>query len=313
MDQQTTTEHAPEASVEDRIGQLFAERVAKAPGKAPAEPQEAPSEPVTASEPQEAPEEAASEASTVEEVFELEVEGEKYALPKKLEKGFMQERDYTQKSQALAEQRRAVELIQQEQQLAKLQEEFRTSTQNEQQQLQALEYVLSQPVDWNALSADEAFRAKMKLDGWREQKAALEKAIGEKRRDWESKQTEAYRKLVHDSLETIGKRIPGWGPSLAKQVTDHALSEGYTDHELRRANIDPRLAVTLWKAQQYDALKAKATPTPSTAKVVKATSTNPMPPQVKDKLNFRKAMQKAKPGSPEARKLVEARAAKVFG
>lgn len=261
---------------EDRIASIFGG------GDEPAETQEAASE-------TEAPE----GEPPAEEFFELEIEGEKFQLPKKLEKGFMQEKDYTQKSQTLAEQRRAVELQHQQAHFTQLAEQFKTDTSQENQQLQALEWAISQPVDWNSLTTEQALRQKLQVDMWRDQKVQLEKSIDSKRQDWERKQHETYAKLVRDSLELVAKRIPGWGPELAKAVTEHALGEGFTDTELRKANTDPRLAVTLWKAQQFDALKAKATPTAQSIKAVKTTPTNPMPQRVREDLNFRKVAQKA--------------------
>src|SRR6185312_13074674 len=111
METQTQTEQAPAASVEDRIANIFGAE----PPKKQAVPQQAPvqEEPAQTEEPQAASEEQPSEeesAAPAEETFELEIDGEKFVLPKKLEKGFMQERDYTQKSQTLADQRRQIEL-----------------------------------------------------------------------------------------------------------------------------------------------------------------------------------------------------------
>lgn len=315
--EQAAAPAADSRSIQQRIG-AWLSTPSDAPKPEPKQVAPAPeqaAEPATDQVPDttEATSDEAPAESTAPPFEEVEFEGKTYQVPPELKEAFIRQSDYTKKSQSLAEQRRSMELLQQEQQLAKLHQEFQTSTQAEQQQLQALEYVLSQPVDWGSMSTDELLKAKVKLDGWREQKAALEKSIGEKRKEWEGKQSEAYTKLVRESLDVVGKRIPGWGPALAKQVTEHALSEGYTDHELRRANTDPRLAITLWKAQQYDSLKAKATAVPQTAKAVKTTATNPMPAQVKDQLNFRKQVARTEGKPAERRALVEQRIQNIFG
>ncbi len=206
-----------------------------------------------------------------------------------------------------------MEVLQQESHISRLAEQFKTDTAQEHQQLQALDWALQQPVDWKSMSTDDALRYKLQLDGWRDQKTALEKSIGEKRKDWEGKQHEAYSKLVNDSLAVVAKRIPGWSPAVAKTVTDHALSEGYTDHELRRANTDPRLAITLWKAAQYDKARQSAQPAVAQAKAAKVSSSTPMPADVRTKLNFRKAVARTEGKPTERKAAVEARVMEIFG
>lgn len=250
---------------------------------------------------------------TAPEFEEVEYEGETYQVPPKLKEAIIRQSDYTKKTQEVADQRRTLEVLQQESHMARLQEQFQKDTAQENQQLQALEWALQQPVDWKSMSTDDALRYKLQLDGWRDQKSALEKSIGEKRQGWEKKQHEAYTKMVDDSLAVVAKRIPGWSPAVAKSVTEHALSEGYTDHELRRANTDPRLAVTLWKAAQYDKARSSATPAVAQAKAAKVSSSQPMSPQVKSQLAFRKTIAKTE-GNPIQRKAaVEARVMEIFG
>ena len=80
MEQESNATEQPVVdSVEDRVGRLLGEQT------------EAEPEAVTAEE------------QTEPETFEFEYEGTKHTLPKQLEKALMQERDYTQKSQQLAE------------------------------------------------------------------------------------------------------------------------------------------------------------------------------------------------------------------
>lgn len=294
-----------DSATEDRIASLFGGGDPE-PSE-PAQPAEAASEP-----------EGEPEAAPAEETFELEIEGERFTLPKKLEKGFMQERDYTQKAQTLAEQRKAVELAQRNAHFEQMRSQFATETHAEQQQLQALEWAIAQPVDWGSMTTEDAFRRKIQIDAWKDQKAQIEKALDGKRQEWDQKQQESFAKLVKESLDVVAKRIPGWGPDVAKKVTEHALSEGYTDTELRKANTDPRLAVTLWKAQQFDALKSAARPTAITGKAVKTTPTNPMPAKVREDLTFRKVAQKAQTDtkyakSGEFRQALDARIASKFG
>lgn len=323
METQTPTEQAPQASVQDRIGSIFERAIggdkpaAPKQAKSPVPQQEAPPEteaqaPEAASEEEPvAADEAAEGSAPAEETFELEIEGERYVLPKKLEKGFLQEKDYTQKSQTLAEQRKNAELVLEQARVARLNEQFAAETTQEQEQLRALDWALQQPVDWNSMTTDEAFRRKLQLDQWKEEKSRIEKGLGEKRQQFGHKVQQEFQRLRQQSIEQITKRIPGWNEATAKAVREHALSTGLTEAEVNSI-IDPRHVEILWQAQQYNQLKANARKTVVDAKTLKTTPSNPMPQHVKEKLNYRKQLQKAPMHSPERRHVVEDRVAAIF-
>src|SRR6185369_7772790 len=97
----------PEQSVEDRIASRFGET----PKEQPAEEAEAPAE----------------------DLFELDFGGEKYQLPAKLKESFMLQKDYTQKTQEIAEQRRAYEHTSELAKSAQLERAFHESIGAEQQ------------------------------------------------------------------------------------------------------------------------------------------------------------------------------------
>lgn len=315
----TSEQAAPVAdsqSIEAQVGAWLAgpERTMKKapPPQQPPQPSDqVPEEQGATSEEPTAPE--AEGEPTAPSFEEVEYEGETYQVPPKLKEAIIRQGDYTKKTQEVADQRRTMEVLQQESHISRLAEQFKTDTAQEHQQLQALDWALQQPVDWNTMSTEDALRYKLRIDGWRDQKTALEKSIGEKRHDWERKQDETYRKIVNDSLSVVAKRIPGWSPAVAKSVTEHALSEGYTDHELRRANTDPRLAVTLWKAAQYDKARQSAQPAVAQAKAAKVSGSNPMPSDVKTRLNFRKAVARTEGKPTERKATVEARVMEIFG
>lgn len=320
METQTPTEQAPVASVADRIGNIFDRAFGEKP-PAPKEaktptPQEAPADTQTedtetaSAEGEEGSQEPKA-AAPVEETFEIEVEGERYVLPKKLEKGFLQEKDYTQKSQTLAEQRRNAELVLEQARLARLNEQFAAETTQEQEQLRALDWALQQPVDWASMTTDDAFRRKLQHDQWKDEKARIEKGLNEKREQFGKKAQEEFAKLRAQSLETIRKRIPGWTDATAKAVREYAIDKGLTEVELNSI-LDPRHVEILWEAQQYRMLQSTAQKTVQAAKTVKTTPSNPMPQQVKEKLNYRKTLQRTAPNSPERRRVVEDRVASIF-
>src|SRR5688572_2818611 len=97
-------------------------------------------------------------AETVEELFELEVDGETYALPKKLEKAVMASRDYTQQKQKVSDRERQYEVLHEQAKIANFRQAFETDNADSLQKLRAYDAVLAQPVDWSTMSTDEALR-----------------------------------------------------------------------------------------------------------------------------------------------------------
>lgn len=267
-------------------------------------------------EPQETAQEtdAPSEAQESEpETFEHEVEGEKYVLPKKLEKSLMQERDYTQKSQQLADQRRSVELKEQQFRTRELESKFHNDVSAEIRQMQLIDEVLKQPVNWQSMGTDEAFRHKIQLDDLRTQREQISQTVSQKYNQFREQQAKEFQALQNKTLEVVRQRIPNWNDTTAKEVTEHFRSRGLTDADFNLFNSNAEFIQTAWESMQYRKLQAKAKPTVEQAKSVKTTSSNPMPKDVKDRLSFRKAMQKAKPGTQERRHLIEDRVANIFG
>lgn len=313
---QQVVEQGPAPSIEDRAAAAFTNFMGfeqkpqmKAPQPEPEQSTEAP---------EAAPEGEVSDtdqtAPTAEEFFEFEMEGQKYQLPKSLEKAVMQERDYTQKSQKVAEQRKTWETLNEQARIANMRTEFEKEVAQEYQQLQAFDAVLSQQsqIDWGSMSTDEIVKRKIQLDTWKEQRDAIRQGLERKYQEWTGKRDEAIKSLRQKAAETAATRIPGWNEATQKAVREHALTEGYTEAELEQAGLDPRHWVTLWKAREFDQLKAKATKTVSEVRSVKTTPSNPMPQHVKEKLAFNKQVQKTAPNSSERNKLVEQRAASLF-
>jgi hypothetical protein len=289
----------PAPSLEDRLGAMMGVPEDPPEGEASAEPQGQ-------------PEEVQAEAPA--ETFDLEVDGEKFTLPKKLEKGFLQERDYTQKTMALADLRKSVEVHHDTLKLASAETEFRKSIEPELKQLDRLDSYLEQAksMDWASMSTDDLIRNRAQLDQIRDQRESLQKTISGKEQEWGQGQAQKLAEIKARSLEIIKRSIPNFSPEVAKEVREHALSQGYTDSEL--ANIfDPRYAIALWKAQQLDSLKSKATAAVKDAKPIKTGPSNPMSKATQEKLGYRKALQQTEQGSPERKAAVSNRIASIFG
>lgn len=250
-------------------------------------------------------------APAVDETFEFEMDGEKYVLPKKLEKAVMQDRDYRQKTMSISEKEKNYELLNEQARVSHMQRQFETEIAKELQQIQAYDAVLNQPVDWNSMTPDDRHLKDLQIRQWEKERAQLERQIQGKHHEWSQKTEAALKNLQTKANELIAKRIPNYSDATWKTVSEHAKNDGYTESELKLI-IDPRHKVTLWKAQQFDEMRAKATKTVADVKAVKTTSNNPMPQAVKDKLSFRKQIARAAPGTPEYRQAVEARVGSLF-
>jgi hypothetical protein len=286
-----------DSGVEDRIASIFGNNE--------------PDEPQDTEQPQET--EAASQ-EPAEETFELEHEGEKFVLPKKLEKGFMQEKDYTQKSQSLAEQRRTLEHVQQQMRIAQQGAEFQQSVKAEQQEIFSIDSELKQlsHVDWSSMTTDQILKIKLRVDQLKDQRDNVTKQLETKQQQFTALQQQQIQQLQSQSTDIVRKAIPAWNEQVQKEVREHALNDGYTAEEIG-AIFDPRHAITLWKAAQYDKAKSQAKPAIQQAKIVKPGSSNPMSERTKQDLAFRKAVKANKPESREYKRALEDRIGAKFG
>lgn len=322
MDTQVA-EQAPTPSVEDRLNAILTGqgkptvKSAQPPAQQTQEEQEteAPTPEQTDTGDEAAGDEVKDHVATAEDVFELEVDGEKYALPKKLEKALMNERDYTQKSQKNSEMRKQLEHLHETTRVQTLQREFENSIAPDLQQLRAYDDVLkdARNLDWANMPSDELMRRRAQLDQWKGQRDEIAQQLQVKYQQWSGEQQKAIEGLRSKASELAAQFIPNWSDNTKKAVRDHAISDGYTETELSTAELDPRHWKTLWKAQQFDLLKSKASKTVADVKQVKTTPSNPMPKEVKEKLAYRKEIQKHKPGSREQQQLVQQRIGKIFG
>lgn len=298
-----------EASVESRIESALFGTPKPKPAPVAAAPEEQQQAPID--EQVESPEAEEQSAPAQEETFEFELDGQKYALPKALEKAVMQQRDYTQKTMSVSEKEKNFEFLHEQARVSNLRSEFQREAAQELQQLQAYNAVLSQPVNWSEMSTDDAFRKKIQIDQWKDERAAVEKQLQAKYQQFEHKANSTIAELKAKGDELVSKRIPNYSNESWKAITEHAKKDGYTEAELSQI-LDPRHKVTLWKAQQFDELKAKATKTVTDVKQIKTTSANPMPQHVKDNFAFKKALARTATNPAEQRRVVEAKIGSIF-
>src|SRR6185312_15162431 len=181
MGTETAEQPVPDSapSIEDRIGAAMG----------------IPPDPEVGDEP--APEVEAEAETPEPTTFEIEVDGEKFTLPKKLEKGFLQEKDYTQKSQSLAETRRLLDVQGEQLKISAAEAQFQQQIAPELQQLGMLESLISQAqkLDWAQMPTDELMRKRIELDSLKDQRNELAESIQGKQQEWGAKQVQALNEL----------------------------------------------------------------------------------------------------------------------
>lgn len=204
------------------------------------------------------------EAPEVDDSEEIDHEGEKYKLPKKLadewKNGRLRQQDYTVKTQDLAKQRTEFEAAQQE---------FVARQQFQQQHIQAVAKVMAiderleqfQKLDWNALTDADPVQA-LKLDRQmrelQQQRAQQVDGLQQSQAKLTFEQQQATARRQQEAREELSKDIPGFGTAeVQKQLLEVGKAAGYKQEELASVQ-DPRAVKLLHKAYLYDQLIAKA-------------------------------------------------------
>lgn len=217
------------------------------------------------------------------EEVEVEIEGEKYIVPKKISDRFIQHADYTRKTQDLAEMRRVAAA---EREMTVVAKAFDQATQQERQHLSLLDAQIAQyqNVNWGQMETQDLLRTRAQLDQLKEARAEIAKAVDAKRADLDAKIKSHTQEALQAGQRYIEQKIKGFDDSKKKQLLDYGLSEGYTQEELSKV-IDPRVVVSLWKAAQWDALQASnpviTKRAQQAAPVVRPGATQPQPSRVK--------------------------------
>jgi len=213
----------------------------------------------------EASDEADAEYSEEEEIeqpkpkYKVKAAGEEIEVDEEeLIKGYQQGIDYTKKSQALAEQRKAVEA-----ERIHL-EQVKQERQAYAQKLQALDSFLTQQnqgVDLDVLKETDpiGYAVAVAEQNQREKQLAVVRA--EQQRIAQQQQAEQQASLqnhLRQESEKLVSLIPELatpqGDAIRKQIRDYAKSVGWTDQELSSV-YDSRAVVSLYKAMKYEQLQ----------------------------------------------------------
>jgi len=212
-----------------------------------------------------ASDEADAEYSEEEEIeqpkpkYKVKAAGEEIEVDEEeLIKGYQQGVDYTKKSQALAEQRKAVEA-----ERIHL-EQVKQERQAYAQKLQALDSFLTQQnkgVDLDVLKETDPIGYAVAVAEQSQREKQLAVVRQEQQRIAQQQQAEQQASL-QNHLRQESEKLVGLIPELAtpqgdairKQIRDYAKSVGWTDQELSSV-YDSRAVVSLYKAMKYEQLQ----------------------------------------------------------
>ena len=199
-----------------------------------------------------------SEGQPEDDGEEIEYEGEKYKVPKQLKDAFLRQQDYTQKTQTVAEQRRAVEA-----QAAEVQRQAQA------QQALIAEYAEAysldsqlkqyQAIDWPALIEADPVQA-MKLDRQMRElqmkRDAVVATVTQKQQAQAIEAQQATAKRLQEGRAVLEREINGWSPELAKTLASYGQEIGFSADEMSNVT-NPHAVKLLHKAWQFDQLMKK--------------------------------------------------------
>lgn len=213
----------------------------------------------------------------VEDDEDVEFEGKKFRAPKGIKDALLMRADYTQKTQTLAEQRKALEserttLTQQaEAERQNIKDIARIVGMDEQLQAYA-------NVDWQNLWEAEPVRAGALNSQWQALKHARDQLGGQldqKARERASQAQQETAKRQEQAVAEIKTVVPGWAPNndVDRNLTEFALSNGLTLRDLAQLAVSNPKAVgilhmALVGKQMMDKAKSAAKPAAVEAKPV---------------------------------------------
>lgn len=275
------------AALDAPVAQPEPERKAKAPAEVEETEASAESVDETASEEEEAPsEEGSSEEEETEEVEatddDQEVESDETLVTVKINgkeqqitlkeaiAGYQRNADYSQKTQALAQERKALEA-----------ERNNVLVEREQygQLLNALgsqlqQFVAQEP-NWEELHRNDPINYPLIRDQWRDYKERLAATQAEQARLQQISEMEnqgRLQEIVSQGRKYLQEKMPEWKDEkrweeARSKLREYGLKVGYSEDELRQA-YDPRALIVLEKARKYDDLMANR-PKPTKASAPK--------------------------------------------
>ena len=195
------------------------------------------------------------------EVETVEFEGQEYNIPPELKDAFLKNKDYTTKTQEMAEQRRTLETDRQRFQEAIQLQAAHTEAYT---QLGILDQQLAQynELDWNTLAAQDpnaTQQAQIQMGALREQRTQAQEKLQFLHAESQQKAQAQRASIVEQNHAKVERSVPNWSSDTEKAVFDYGIQSGLTESQLAGIDYDPVQIGILNKARLFDELKQKQT------------------------------------------------------
>jgi len=206
-----------------------------------------------------------AEAEDIEEAPEqklvtVKVDGEEVQVTfDELKRGYSRDSDYRRKTQALAEQRKAIES--ENERLRQAQQQYTQRLEYVTQQMQALQE--AEP-DWADLEKNDPIEYVRQKENWRDKKEKQQALLAEQQRMYqlqEQERNEQLNRTLAEERERLLEAIPEWRDAEAmkadrERIVRTGKTLGFTEQELNQV-YDHRAVVAIRKAALYDELMEK--------------------------------------------------------
>ena len=191
----------------------------------------------------------------------VEYEGQEYNIPPELKEMFYRHKDYTTKTQEMAEQRKGLETDKQRFQEAIQLQAAHTEAYT---QLGILDQQLAQynAVDWNTWASQDpnaAQQAQIQMGALREQRTQAQGKLQSLHTETQQQMHTETAKVVEQNRARIERSVPNWSSETEKAVFDFGIQSGLSESQLAGTNYDPILIGILNKARLFDELQQKQT------------------------------------------------------
>lgn len=194
-----------------------------------------------------------------DDLEDIEWEGRKFRAPAAVKAAMLREQDYTRKTQAVAEARRAVEerqttLAQEAEAIAALREDIGAVNALERQVKAYSE------VNWALLSQENSAEAQtlwMQYQQAKDELAAAKQGLSEKEAQRLQSQRQATAKAMEETGRVLSQEIPGFNATVAREIADYGIREFEIRQDEVQSMVDPRLWKVLHRAMSAEQKLAK--------------------------------------------------------
>ena len=172
--------------------------------------------------------------------------------------------DYTQKTQQLAEERKAVEsyaqAVKAQEQQFQAQVQMQSALIQEIAQVTAIDNQLAQfqQINWTALTDSDPVEAQKLFFTYSQlqaQRGQLVNGIQGKQSAIQQQEEAKRVQMLQQGAEVLANEIPDWGEAKAKELKTTGKEYGFSDQELSTI-VDPRMVKVLHDAAQWRKLQA---------------------------------------------------------